>query len=461
MPAKIPDITRSGVIDSWLSGDYRRETAIKYGISEGAVSSIVKEYTNQQGPQRAELLRALAITLSNTGITAEQCARGHRIIMIMKRMGAEEDDQESFLTGISKKYVQAGHDPVHIFEQLEELHSFLDRNRGRHGFTSIPQIEEIIENKKQEMEKLNEEITTLDSRKKDLEVIIHDLQLEKSKIESELQWDSELSQTLKAKGLQFETVPRFVSAAIWLKERVCDVFEISEQFSKFDEIYKVCASLELRANMAQLKGERLDTENRNLELQLAINSQSIKELNYLNDIGFGLPEFKQLRYILAEVAIREGLTFNAAIKKFFDDLQDHFYDYVWLRKRVAELKSERERLSGVNAMSSLKQMFPGFFNSTSTTPASAKTEAKARYTPGYEVRETKSVLSAFAPASSPQQDTKSAYVDSASQPNLIPQDLKSLHLKSGKDWRRDIDDLPSLIKKSITDLLLRQITDMN
>ena len=219
MPAKIPDITRSGVIDSWLSGDYRRETAIKYGISEGAVSSIVKEYTNQQGPQRAELLRALAITLSNTGITAEQCARGHRIIMIMKRMGAEEeDDHESFLTGISKKYVQAGHDPVHIFEQLEELHSFLDRNRGRHGFTSIPQIEEIIENKKQEMEKLNEEISTLDSRKKELEGIIHDLQLKKSKIESELQWDSELSQTLKEKELQFETVPRFVSAAILLKE---------------------------------------------------------------------------------------------------------------------------------------------------------------------------------------------------------------------------------------------------
>jgi hypothetical protein len=174
-----------------------------------------------------------------------------------------------------------------------------------------------------------------------------------------------------------------------------------------------------------------------------------------------LPKFKQLRYILAEVAIQEGLTFNAAVKKYFDDLQDHFYDYVWLSKRVAELKSERDRLSGVDAMSSLKQMFPGFFNSTSTTPASAKTEAKARQTPGYEVIETKSVLRAFAPASSPQQDTKSAYVDSTSQPNLIPQDLKSLDLKSGKDWRRDIDDLPSLIKKSTTDPLMRQIKDMN
>lgn len=56
-----------------------------------------------------------------------------------------------------------------FFKQLDELHSFLDRNRGRHGMTSIPQLEEIIEKKKQEMGKLNEEISTLDSRKKELE----------------------------------------------------------------------------------------------------------------------------------------------------------------------------------------------------------------------------------------------------------------------------------------------------
>ncbi|MPZ07542.1 MAG: hypothetical protein GEU26_14195 [Nitrososphaeraceae archaeon] len=174
-----------------------------------------------------------------------------------------------------------------------------------------------------------------------------------------------------------------------------------------------------------------------------------------------MPEFKQLRYLLAEVAIQEGLTPNAAVKKFFDDLQDHYYDYVWLRKRVAELKSERYRLSGVDVMSSLNQIFPGFFNSSSTMPASAKTEAKAKHTPGYEATETKTILSAFVPASSPQQDTKSAHVDPPSQPDLSPQDLKSLDLKSGKDWRRDIPDLPTLMKESITDPLLRQIKDMN
>jgi hypothetical protein len=244
-------------------------------------------------------------------------------------MGAEEDDHERFLTDISKKYVQAGHDPVHIFKQFDELHSFLDRNRGRHELTSIPQIEEIIEKKKQEMGKLNEEIPTLNSQKKDLKRIIHDLQLKKLEIESELQWDSELLQALKTKGLQFESVPRFVSAAILLKEQGYDVFEISEEFSKFEEIFKVCDDIELRVNMAQLKLEGLDTKNRDLELQLAMNSQSVKVLSYLNNIGLGLPE----------VATQEGLTPNAAVKKFFDDLQDHYYDYIWLRNRVAELSN--------------------------------------------------------------------------------------------------------------------------
>lgn len=108
-----------------------------------------------------------------------------------------------------------------------------------------------------------------------------------------------------------------MSAAILLKERGYDVFEISEEFSKFEEIFKVCADIELRVNMAQLKLEGLDTKNRDLELQLAMKSQSVKVLSYLNDIGFGLPEFKQLRYLLAEVATQEGLIPNAAVKKFF------------------------------------------------------------------------------------------------------------------------------------------------
>jgi hypothetical protein len=61
MPARIPEVTREGVIDSWLSGDSRRVTAIKYGISEGAVSNIAKEFRSQQGPERANLLRALSV----------------------------------------------------------------------------------------------------------------------------------------------------------------------------------------------------------------------------------------------------------------------------------------------------------------------------------------------------------------------------------------------------------------
>lgn len=107
---------------------------------------------------------------------------------------------------------------------------FIFSNNLKSCTLSLTEIEEIIEKKKQEMGKLNEEISTLDSRKKELEESIHDQQLKKSEIESELQWDLELSQTLNAKGLQFETVPRFVSAAILLKERGYDVFEYQKNF---------------------------------------------------------------------------------------------------------------------------------------------------------------------------------------------------------------------------------------
>ncbi|MGC1132998.1 MAG: hypothetical protein WA941_09250 [Nitrososphaeraceae archaeon] len=50
--------------------------------------------------------------MSKTGITAFQYAQGHRLVMIIKRMGINiEDNLERFLNDISNRYVEAGQDP--------------------------------------------------------------------------------------------------------------------------------------------------------------------------------------------------------------------------------------------------------------------------------------------------------------------------------------------------------------
>jgi hypothetical protein len=98
-----------------------------------------------------------------------------------------------------------------------------------------------------------------------------------------------------------------------------------------EEICDACSKIELRANEAQFRLGEIDSKIIERQELLEMNSQSIKELDYLGGIGFGLAEFKKLRYLVAEIAQQSGITANAAIRNFFDDLESHFYDYVWLK----------------------------------------------------------------------------------------------------------------------------------
>lgn len=365
MPARIPDAARDGAIDSWLCGDPRRVTALKNGISEAAVSNIVREFMSLIGPERANQYRALALTMLKAGLTVHQCAQGHRLIMIMRRMGVlNGENHERFLIEISERYVKTGREPGYLFENINELHSFLDRNGGRYGTTSVSEIEDLIESKKEEQRKLNQEISALHAQEKDLERSVMNLQQERGLVESELQWDEELVRTLKTKGLQYQTVPRFVSALLLLRESGYDVFEIAEKFSRFVDMETTCIDLERTANLARLEHGKLLREIKELKEEHAMRSQSLKELKELEGIGFGLPQFKQLRYLLAEIAAQDGLSADDAVMKFFQDIQEHLYDYVWLGKRVAQLKAERNKFSMQDYTAAMNQLFQGMSKST-------------------------------------------------------------------------------------------------
>jgi hypothetical protein len=343
---RLPVRIRRDIYDSWSLGESRRDIAIRHGVSESSVTNIVNECRNLEGPDRADLIRNLFGTLSKTGITPDPCAQGHRLVMIMKRIGiTDEESHETFLSEISKRYVEAGRDAGRLVEEIAEYHSFLDKNQGPHGRISIPEIEAFIERKKEQESRLDERIKTLLSENKKLEKDSTELQFKRAQIESDLQWDSELAQTLKSSGLQHETVPRFVSAALLMNEHGYDIIEIASKYSKLERASDHCAEMERRATEARLGYEKSQEE-------IARNSLRLKEIRQLSDIGFGLAEFKQLQYLLDEVAQQSdsgsGITDNAAVKKFFDDLQNHFFDYVFLSKAVTGLKAERAKLTAAD-----------------------------------------------------------------------------------------------------------------
>jgi hypothetical protein len=69
MPAKLPTIIKSLVIQQWLEGKPRDVIAAESSLSTGAVTNLVNEWRQALGLVAADELRDLAITLKKVGIT--------------------------------------------------------------------------------------------------------------------------------------------------------------------------------------------------------------------------------------------------------------------------------------------------------------------------------------------------------------------------------------------------------
>ena len=82
MPAAIPEIIKSQVIAHWLQGLCRDAIARANNISTGAVSNIIKLWTNEIGKYEADALRELAKSLKREGLSPAQCAIGSSALHI-------------------------------------------------------------------------------------------------------------------------------------------------------------------------------------------------------------------------------------------------------------------------------------------------------------------------------------------------------------------------------------------
>src|SRR5947208_12009951 len=124
MPSKIPDATKSLVIQQWLQGTPRDKIAAENGLSAGAVTNIIFEWKQALGFPVADALRELAVTLNKVGINAAQCALGFRIAAIMLNIGVKEDNFESFIVDIYTRCNNLGLTPENISLYIQDLLEF-------------------------------------------------------------------------------------------------------------------------------------------------------------------------------------------------------------------------------------------------------------------------------------------------------------------------------------------------
>jgi hypothetical protein len=344
MPSKLPDYMKSLVIQQWLRGESRDKIAGDNGLSAGSVTNIINEWRSDLNFAMADALRDLALTLKRIGITPAQCATGFRVAMMMNRLEVKEDDYESFMRDVYNRCKNVGLTPESIVSYLTDLLEFSKTM----PFSQIP---DFIHQKKDEKEKLEQEIKNLKNQivvlkfeKSDCETL-RDGALEDVKItKSQLKWYSEVKEELRKYGMAVDDISKLVNLANGIRQLGYDANTILNQYSNLESVgneynryYLLLADLKRRYNI-------LNQEY--FSLQETVNSwnQSISECSKLYEMGFGFKELKLLRYTITEIGLANNIDPYEAAQKFFKDLNEHYDDKLGFESKQETLQAEVNRL---------------------------------------------------------------------------------------------------------------------
>jgi hypothetical protein len=341
MPAKIPTSVREEVFQSYLGGLFRHQIAIKHGVSEATVSNVVAEYRLRYGSELIDQLRALSLAMSRSGLSFSECAKGHRIEMVLRNMGADEGQFEEFILKLWELYTKTGLAPNQLVNEINELHYFRECNQSmKRAGVSIPKICADIRMKQNELKSLE---TNCDNVRAETSDLLH----QKAAIEDEIKFNKELKEKLNVKGLQTNELLDTADLAALVKKSGYSIREVKERFVTFSELDRACAIINDKVLKEGIRNDQLKRHNEFLEEKKSKSSQRLRELELLEMKGFGLKEFKMLNYLLDEIAEQTGTSTDskAAVKAFFDGFNSYFYDYIDLKKKVAELEEKRNVLN--------------------------------------------------------------------------------------------------------------------
>jgi hypothetical protein len=362
MPARLPESTRSAVVQKWLEGQSRNKIAVQCNVGQGAVSGIIDDWEKSEGVSLAEQLRDLALTLERNGISVVQCAQGFRVSKIFKHLGIKEDEAEAFLGETYSRCVGIGLQPRQIADHIKDLASFIPesgnpelvRKTEEYDRCSVPrlsQIKKLLEHFKEELAKREQRLTLLhnemesaETKKSSLTQEIRGLLEERNMRAQELDEYSRFKAELQRHGHSDKGTALLLKAMDWTKNRGSNFLTIVDQFSSYQELTSCSHRLNVQVaineqNLEQLQ-ERVNYNQEMIESQSQLHSQ----MKLLKAIGFDFNQLKRLYYVITEIAEANGFSRAYGVKKFFDDIERNYDGMLGFDKRIEEQKN------GVNSL---------------------------------------------------------------------------------------------------------------
>jgi hypothetical protein len=352
MSYKIYDDIRRKIIRLWLEGKSRKDISLICNVSEGTVSNVITNWKQKLGEGDADALRELGSNLKRSGIDAAQCAQGHRISMILKKMGVNEEDFESFISKLYERCIKvSGLTPDKIGSYLEDLVEFSDEDNNGGNIPKLSELPQYIEQKKNEKRALKKDIQNLQKQKKISEEEasaandLRDAALENEKVTvAELREFTKFKTELRRCGLSSSIVDdarKLVQVIYGIKQHGYDVGKVLSEHSDL-QIKQIKYDILSNQNR-ELEHRKMDLQSQCsfFESQVNLHSQRLYVYDELDSMGFGLTKLKILRNTIKEIAAEDNISFSLAVDKFFEFVEKH-YD-IKLRQKVQEAQQQHQK----------------------------------------------------------------------------------------------------------------------
>ena len=345
MPRYISPDEKLSVIGDWLDGETREDIARKHNIGSGTVYNYVHEWSNSIGFEKASVLRELAIQLKKNGLTASDCAKGFRTVMIFKKYGIKEEDELAdrvtyFLKEIYLKCQEANLPVQKVFLYIYDIINFSNE-------ISLSQIPQFLKEKKEEKEELDDSIQNLNQKINELENVEKEKKQEiqrLSKIAEKLSTHYRLFTIAKYKlaqyGISMEHLDQFVNCVVGISKENYDVTKVLEKIGDYDNLVNYIDLYNKEAESKKTELNQLNQEISSSKGQLDSYRIKLDVIGELERMGFGINQLKILYDTLMEIGrennTNNNKTFQQIKKEFFDDLNS--YD------EILGSRNERDRL---------------------------------------------------------------------------------------------------------------------
>jgi predicted nucleic acid-binding Zn-ribbon protein len=346
MSSKLPDYTKSLVIQQWLQGVQRDLIAANNGVSAGAVTNVVNEWRRGLGSAIIDDLRELGVTFRKVGITPAQCALGFRIAMMIAKLGVKkEDDLEPFILHVYNNCIDLGVSPDNVASHIKDLLEF-SKNTNNNA-VPLSQISDFIQQKTNEKKKLEEEIQTLKDEIKTLNEEKLDSEhrrasalYEENMTAIELKSYSDLKEKLGQYGIPIHDVSKFAKAVRGIGQKDYDVGKVIEEFSELESTRSKYWDYKASIPDLKIKYDGLNQEYSKLEQSVNSCKQKLSLNNELQAMGFGIKELKLLRNTIEEIADANNIPPDQAQQKFYKDIEEQYDDKLGFESQLNKLRSE-------------------------------------------------------------------------------------------------------------------------